>query len=59
MKHTIEAIAQRNWPLATRRAARKQAFRLIRAKQYLNHRGINAVAINSEFKYQSAPQVLA
>ena len=46
------------WPLATPRQAKKQAVRLLRAKQYLRERNIEACAINSEFKYSQAPGVL-
>lgn len=46
------------WPLATTRQRRVQAARLIRAKRYLQERGISATALNSTFKYSPAPQVL-
>ena len=55
----ITLLAQRNWPLAGTKQARRQAVRLIRAKRYLDRRGIAAMAINSEFKYSAQPTVLA
>ena len=55
----ITLLAQRNWPLAGQKQARRQAVRLIRAKRYLDRRGIAATAINSEFKYSAQPTVLA
>lgn len=57
MHTTISTIAK-HWPLASRRQAKRQAVRLLRAKQYLTQRGIAAHVPNSEFKYISAPQVL-
>lgn len=57
MLHTINTIAK-HWPLASRRQAKRQAIRLIRAKQYLDRRGIAATAINSDFKYNPVPTVL-
>lgn len=55
--NTIITVAK-FWPLAPTRQARRQAIRLIRAKQYLTQRGIAAHVPNSGFKYSSAPQVL-
>lgn len=52
-------ILARNWPLASERQAKRQAVRLIRARQYLRQRGIEAHAVNSSFAYKSAPQVLS
>lgn len=56
--NTIVLLAQRYWPLATPRNAKRQAIKLIRARQYLRNRGIDAMAVNSQFKYTSAPEVL-
>lgn len=47
------------WPLATARQAKRQAVRLLRAKRYLRERNIDAMALNSEFKYDASPKVLA
>ena len=47
------------WPLATESQQQAQAAKLEAAKAYLNERGINAAALNSTFKYSSAPKVLA
>lgn len=58
MNH-ISLIASRYWPLANTRQAKRQAIRLIRAKRYLDQRGIAACALHSSFKYQSTPTVLA
>ncbi len=58
MKHIIATIAERNWPLATRKQARRQAVRLIRAKRYLEDRGIAAHVVGSTFEYNPAPAVL-
>lgn len=58
MKSTIDSIAQRNWPLATTKQARRQAIRLLRAKRYLTTRGIAAHVVGSQFEYKSAPVVL-
>lgn len=52
-------LPTRYWPLATTRQAKKQAVRLLRAKRYLRDRGIDAMALNSEFKYDQKPKVLA
>lgn len=54
---TITLLA-RHWPLATARQAKRQAIKLIRAKQYLQHRGIESTAVGSRFEYSSAPTVL-
>lgn len=56
--HTIVNTIARNWPLATSRQAKRQAVRLIRAKQYLDRRGIAAHVPNSTFTYSTAPTVL-
>lgn len=56
--NTIVLMAQRYWPLAPSRQAKRQAIKLIRARQYLQHRGIDAMAVNSQFKYNPAPEVL-
>lgn len=40
--------------LAEPRAARRQSVRLIKAKAWMNDRGINATAIGSKFEYKVA-----
>jgi hypothetical protein len=57
MKNTIYTLS-RYWPLATNRQARRQAVRLVRAKRYLQDRGIAAHAVGSKFEYTSGPKVL-
>ena len=59
MNMTTVSLVARHWPLATKSQAKRQAIRLIRARQYLRQRGIEAAAVGSTFSYSSAPQVLA
>ncbi len=40
--------------LASSRIARRQAARLIRAKHYLQQRGIDALEVGSKFHYERA-----
>lgn len=40
------------FPFLPPRAARRQAKKLIRAKRYLQRRGIQVDAVGSDFKYQ-------
>lgn len=46
------------WPLAAHRQARRQSASLIRAKRYLQERGISAHSVGSKFEYSQAPKVL-
>lgn len=46
------------WPLAGARQAKKQGIKLLRAKRYLRERNIDAMALNSEFKYDASPKAL-
>lgn len=55
---TTIAIIARHWPLAEARQAKRQAIKLIRARHYLQRRGIEACAVGSRFAYSSAPKVL-
>lgn len=51
-------LLSRHWPLATPRQAKRQAVRLIRARDYLRTRNIEACRVKSEFEYSSGPKVL-
>jgi hypothetical protein len=57
MKNTI-ILLSRYWPLATEKQARRQAVKLIRAKQYLRDRGIASHEVGSKFEYVQGPKVL-
>lgn len=54
---TITILA-RHWPLASTRQAKRQAIKLIRARDYLDSRGIVVTAVNSGFVYSAKPTVL-
>lgn len=45
------ASAATHFRLATRRTARRQALRLLKAKQYMVERGIVATDADSKFEY--------
>lgn len=44
----------RHFPFASRKAARRQAVRLLRAKKYMTEHQCVAIATNSGFKYERA-----
>ena len=46
------------WPLAGTRQRRIQAIRLLKARQYLQSRGIAANVVGSTFEYSQSPKVL-
>lgn len=56
-QNTIVMLAK-HWPLAEPRAAKRQAIRLIRARDYLRTRNIEACRVKSEFEYSQGPKVL-
>lgn len=56
-QNTIVMLAK-HWPLATPRQAKRQAVRLIRARDYLRSRNIEACAVKSAFEYSQGPKVL-
>lgn len=57
MHFQVSEIAK-NWSLAEPKQARKQAVSLLRAKKYLNQRGLSAHKVDSDFAYSAGPTVL-
>jgi hypothetical protein len=57
MRATVKVLSS-YWPLASRKQAIRQAIRLVRAKRYLERRGIEASSVGSTFEYSSSPTVL-
>lgn len=57
MVEVLNSVAK-HWPMADTHQALRQAVKLMRARRYLQHRGIEACAVGSKFEYTGAPRVL-
>lgn len=47
-------LESKHFPLASPRSALRQGARLLRAKEYLKGRGIEAITMGSQFHYERA-----
>lgn len=57
MHKQVTEVAK-NWPLAEPKQARKQAISLLKAKLYLDQRGLLAHKVGSKFEYNAGPTIL-